>query len=185
MPTSESKIPNLPLNGQELKEVVISNADELIGSAHENALLALRGRMDADGVFGKTYTHPRVRITMALRFHFSNQHMPETKFEVGTGEKPHSDSEATHHVEAVTREIEIQNPNLERLAAGVAFKQIDVERPKPGELIGVVKETEIPVDKNDYPKPNAPVDTDTSDAAAASLGIPEERRIGKKKRGKP
>lgn len=182
MPTSDSKIPNLPLNGQELKEVVINSADELVAAAHESLMFALRGRMDNDAVFAKTYTHPRVRVSLALKFHFSNRHLPETEFQITTGEKPHETNDAAHFVEATDRELSIDNPNLERLAAGIPFTETSVERPAPGEIIGKLKTTEIPVSKEDYPKPDSSVDTDVTDREVSKLGIPAEKIIGKKKK---
>ncbi len=183
MPTTEQKLPNNPLNGEELKRIVIASADQLAANQHEELMFALRGRMDRDPVFSKQYAHPRVRVELTIKFHFSNRHVPETEIEIKGGEAPHTEEDASHYVGSVHREIDVANPNLERLAAGIPFTQSVVDKPKPGEIIGTLREVVIPVAAEDYPKPESVTDTDLSEQEIKKLEVPEAKVI-RRKRGK-
>ena len=68
MPTKDARIPNKPLSGSELKEVVLKHADELLAAAHENAMFALRKKLDADSILGPGYAFMRPKFRMKLDF---------------------------------------------------------------------------------------------------------------------
>ena len=78
--------------------------------------------------------------------------------------------------------VEIDNPNLTRLDAGLPFTEVEVKRAAPGEVFGKIETREIDVDGTGYPKPTPPVDTNTSEHVAAELGVTEANRLRPKER---
>jgi hypothetical protein len=183
MPTQDAKIPNNPLNGAELKAVCLKHVRELMAQTETALIAAIEERMSKDQLFAPSpYTHPRAQVKMNFEFVWSNKNLPVTKFTIRTGEQKEDASEV--FVSGVNRELSIESPNLERLAAGLPIDQIESVKPKPGEMFGSFKTTEVPVNPEDYPKPNPPKDEDTTEFVAADLKIPEAKRIrGKKQKG--
>lgn len=183
MPTQSEKIPNKPLNGQELKAVCLKHADELTQKAREKLATALADRIDRDSLFAATYAFPGVKIEASFRFHFRNRNLPKTEFSVAAAEGESVSSPAgTHFIEATNRELEIDNPNLTRLDAGLPFTEVEVKRAAPGEVFGKIETRELDVDGTGYPKPTPPVDTNTSEHVAAELGVKEANRLRPKER---
>lgn len=187
MPTSDQAVPNKPLTGAELKTVCLKHVRELIQKTETELIAAIEERMSKDQLFAVgPYTHPRAHVKINFEFVWSNKNLPATKFPVSVGEVAEPDATEAF-VSGVSREFSIESPNLERLAAGIPITQIESIKPKPGEMFGSFKQTEIPVNAEAYPKPNPPKDENTSEFVAADLKIPESKRIrGKKKtRGGP
>ena len=161
MPTADSKIPNNPLTGAELKAVCLKHVRELMQQTEAEFIAAIEYRMSKDQLIApRPNTHPRAKVSVAFRFQFSNKNLPKTEFTVSAGNSPEEDAE--QFVAGVNREIEIESPNLERLAAGLPINQVESVKPKPGEMFGSFKTTEIPVNAEEYPKPNPPEKTKTS-----------------------
>ena len=186
MPTQDARVPNNPLTGVELKAVCVKHVRELMQQTEAELVAAIEYRMSKDQLFAPSpYTHPRAKVSVAFKFQFSNKNLPKTEFTVEAGEYP--EVNADQFVAGVNREIEIESPNLERLAAGLPINQIESVKPKPGEMFGSFKTTEIPVNPEDYPKPNPPKDEDTTEFVAADLNIPEVKRIRRprKQKGAP
>ncbi len=189
MPTESQKVPNNPLTGAELKAVCLKHVRELMQQTEVELIAAVEERMSRDQLFSPApYTHPRARVEINFKFHWANKNLPQTEFKVQSGLEPTGPevfpiSEATESfVSGVHREFTIESPNLERLAAGLPINQVESVKPKPGEMFGSFKTTEIPVNPEDYPKPNPPKDEDITEFVAADLKIPEAKRIrGKKK----
>ena len=181
MPTQDARVPNNPLTGAELKAVCVKHVRELMQQTEAELVAAIEYRMSKDQLFAPSpYTHPRAKVSVAFKFQFSNKNLPKTEFTVEAGEYP--EVNADQFVAGVNREIEIESPNLERLAAGLPINQVESVKPKPGEMFGSFKTTEIPVNAEDYPKPNPPKDEDITEFIAEDLKIPEAKRIrGKKK----
>jgi hypothetical protein len=177
MPTQEQKIPNRPLNGQELKAVCLKNADDLVQRAREKLAQALGDRIERDSLFAPTYIFPGVKIECSFRFHFRNRNLPKTEagVVVTAGEGVNGVA-GSHFVDGVERSLEIDNPNLTRIDASLPFTEVEVKRAEPGEMFGKIETREIPV-SGSYPSPTPPVDTDTTEHAAAELGIAEPQRL--------
>lgn len=149
----------------------------------EAALVAaIEERMSKDQLFAPApYTHPRAQVKIHFEFVWSNKNLPATKFPVNVAVVPLEDVDGVF-VSGVNREFSIESPNLERLAAGIPITQVESVKPKPGEMFGSFKSTEIPANADDYPKPNPPKDEDVTEFVAADLKVPEHKRIrGKKK----
>ncbi len=188
MPTAEDKIPNNPLTGAELKAVCLRHVVDLIRETEADLIAAVEERMRRDQLFAPApYTHPRAQIKIKFEFIWSNRNLPQTKFSVGAGDPAHYADADDVFVSATNREIVIESPNLERLEAGIPFTQIESVKPKPGEMFGSFTEKQIPVNPEEYPKPNPPKDEDVTEFIAQDLGIPPAKRIrgNKKQRGGP
>jgi len=188
MPTTDSRIPNNPLTGAELKAVCVKHVRELMAQTETELIAAVEERMSRDQLFAPSpYTHPRVRVELEFRFHWSNKNLPATRFMVVTGQTDDQAANVTEFVSGTKREIEIQSPNLERLAAALPINQVESVKPKPGEMFGSFKTTEIPVNAEDYPKPNPPKDEDVTEFVADDLKVagPTRLRKAKKQRGGP
>lgn len=182
MPTTDQKIPNRPLNGQELKAVCMKNVDDLTQSARVRLAAAIADRIDRDSLFAPTYAFPGVKIEVSFKFHFRNRNLPKTELIASaTAGDPIEGTGGQHFVDATSRELEIDNPNLTRLEASIPFTEVEVKRAAPGEVFGKIETREISVDGTGYPKPTAPVDTDVSEHVAAAIGIPEANRLRPKK----
>lgn len=185
MPTSEQRVPNNPLTGAELKAVCLKHARDLMQQTEAQLISAIEGRMAKDQLFAPSpYTHPRARVKINFEFIWSNKNLPVTKMSIGVGDTADYPDADTVFVSGVNREVSIESPNLERLDTGLPIKQLESVKPKPGEMFGSFKETEIPVNAEDYPKPNPPTDEDTTEFVAADLKIPEAKRIRGKKNNK-
>lgn len=182
MPTQAEKIPNKPLNGQELKAVCLKNADDLVQKAREKLAAALSDRIDRDCLFAPTYAFPGVKVSVSFKFHFRNRNLPQTELDVVVidGEGVNG-SGGMHFVDGVDREIEIDNPNLTRIDAGLPFTETETKRAEPGEMFGKVETREIPIGGS-YPAPTPPADTDTSEHVASEIGVPEPQRLRAPKR---
>lgn len=185
MPTADQTIPNFPLNGAELKAVCLRHVRELMQQTEADLIAAIEDRMSRDVLFAPSpYTHPRAKVSLSFKFQFSNRNLPKTEFTVKAGPPPLADADNSF-ISGVNREVEIESPNLERLAAGIPFTKTESVKPKPGEVFPSVVTTEIPVNAADYPKPKPPVDENTTEFVAADLNVPEHKRIrgSKKRRG--
>jgi hypothetical protein len=177
VPTQAEKIPNRPLNGQELKAVCLKNADDLVQKAREKLAAAISDRIDRDSLFAATYCFPGVKVEVQFRFHFRNRNLPKTEFgAVAIAGEGTNGVGGEHFVEATDRMFEIDNPNLTRIDAGLPFTEVEVKRAEPGEIFGKMETKEIPI-SGTYPAPTPPVDEDRSEHVAAEIGIPEPQRM--------
>ena len=188
MPTQDSAIPNTPLTGAELKAVCLRHVRELMSQAEVELIAAIEDRMSRDQLFSAApYTHPRARVKVNFEFIWSNRNLPETKLSVGAGDPADYATADTVFISATKREIEIQSPNLERMAAGLPINQVESVKPKPGEMFGSFKTNAVPVNPEEYPKPNPPKDEDITEFVADDLKVtgPTRLRKVKKQRGGP
>jgi hypothetical protein len=188
MPTNEQRVPNNPLTGAELKAVCLKHVRELLMNTEIDLITAIEDRMAKDQLFApRPYTHPRCRVEIQFRFHWSNRNLPKTEFLVVAGQTDPQAEDVVEFISGTNREFSIESPNLERLAAGLPITQVESVKPKPGEMFGSFNTTEIPVNAEEYPKPKPPIDEDTTEFIAADLKIPEHKRIRspKKQRGGP
>jgi len=134
MPTQDSKIPNNPLTGSELKAVCVKHVRELMQQTEAELIAAVEERMSKDQLFSPSpYTHPRAQVKMTFEFVWSNKNLPVTKFPVNVAVAPLEEVDGIF-VSGVNREFSIESPNLERLAAGLPINQVESVKPKPGEM---------------------------------------------------
>ncbi len=168
MPLSNERVPNKPLTGAELKEYVLQ---------------MLRARMDADCVFGAGVAYPRVAFTISVKFHFTNPHQPKYELKLPVrpngaieGEPPLKDvqPEDEQVVTAFERSVEVDNPNLVRVHAGLPITVTAKIPAAPGEIFNRVEQREVKYDPEQYPKPDSPVDVDRTVETAKEWGLPAE-----------
>lgn len=185
MPTQSQQIPNSPLNGQELKTVTVSKVDAVMNEIREQVIDRLTNAMERSGVFVPTYAHPRVRFSLSVKFQWANQYLPKTEISVMAGEGvPSEIADAESQIVIGTEQTHtIENPNLERLDAGIPFTRTDVQKAKPGEVFAKVSQVEIPVDTADYANAprTQPVVEDTSAELATALKVPPANNLRKRK----
>lgn len=180
MPTSEQKIPNKPLSGEDVSALIRHEVREMVSKAAEDLEETLRAKLASDAVFGKTYSHPRVRIEIDLKFHFASIHMPPRTFQFASGQGPDpakiaEADESSHFVEGTRRELTVDNPNAARQRAEVPVTLVEIQKPDPGKMFGEIHEHKIPVTGS--PVELQPVDTDTTQQLAKEKRVPQDRRL--------
>lgn len=180
MPTSAQKIPNRPLDGEEVKTLTLMESVELIDEIGVSLQAALKTEMERNQLFTKQYGHPRVRIELTAKFHWSNINIPKKEIAVSAESSPAPKQEdANHYIAGIRREIEIDNPNLTRAHLGLPISVTEVKRPGPNEQFGTIEHIPVSINAADYPEPTPPRDTDISDSVAGEKKIPRDRRIGR------
>lgn len=165
MPLSSEQVPNNPLTGPELKELVI---------------LLLRRQLDNDCVFNPGVAYPRVAFSVSVAFHFSNPHFAKHEVNVRVpidgaveGLPPLKEIAAgeTHVVDAFRFDVSVENPNLTRVDAEMPIVIVKGARPKPGDMMGGVDRHEVRYEPGGFEKPVAPVEYDLSAATAEKWGV--------------
>lgn len=180
MATLKDKLPNRALNGAELLECAV---DEF------------RRMLMTDYAFNKGAAYRRVAFTLSATFHLGTPHeVHELKSRVKanaegtiTGEAPlpNNGEDDEQSVLGKERDVVLENGNLDRIHHGLPITQQRVEmqqRPTdkavlPGEPIDLVQQLNVVTDEFRYdpatfPPAAAPVDRDTSEAAAHKIGVP-------------
>lgn len=174
MPLSDTTLPNKPLNGQELKEIIVAK---------------FRDALDKDCMFLPTVTYARVAFTALVTVHTSHPAMRE--FEVRTrarpsadlpyeGEVPLKDPPPGAQLVALERTVDLENPNLERVHAGLPIKTVTRKGAgpaTPGDPFPAFETHEIRYDPHDYPPPPEPKDEDVSLREARKLGLMPNRVV--------
>lgn len=166
MPLSSETLPNKPLNGQELAEVIVKNVREAISR---------------DCMFLPTLAYGRVAFIWSLTVHTGNPVAP--KIEVWSRVRPEGAIEGApplagpvegEDVAGVEREVTIDNPNLERIHAGLPIKVTERRGIAPataGDPFPSMETRSIRYEPGDYPDLPPPVDRDTSEKEAKRLGV--------------
>lgn len=174
MPLSNDTLPQKPLNGQELKEIIVAK---------------FRDALDKDCMFLNTVTYARVAFTAMVTVHTSHPAMRE--FEVRTrtrpsadlgyeGEVPLKDPPPDAQLVALERTVDLENPNLERVHAGLPIKTVTRKGTgpaTPGDPFPAFETHEIRYDPHDYPPPPEPKDEDVSLREARRLGLMPDRAV--------
>jgi hypothetical protein len=194
MPLKSQTLPNRRLTGAELMTILEKRFHEMLAR---------------DYAFTPNVAYGRVAVNITLTMHIAgvtSEHVVRsyTKADgVVEGEPPLAEPvEEDAALIALTRDFKMDNPNLERVAAGlpIVFQQRapqappqDYTPPLPGEpppdaIIKPydVETVEVRYDPTQYPKPADPVDRDVSAEKARELGVPQHVRKGammKERRG--
>lgn len=171
MPLSNEAIPNSPLTGPELRDVV---------------LLYLRRQMENDWVFNAGTSYPRVAFSVTVEFHFVNPHFSKHELhvrapiegaiegapplkEIGPGD--------TQLVDAFRFDVSVENPNLTRVDAEMPIIITKGARPTPGGILGGVEKREVRYEPGGFEKPIAPVEYDLSAVTAEKWGVPDAELV--------
>lgn len=177
MPTQDQKVPNNPISGKELGELIIHHTKKLVDQSKGKLEAAIREKLERDPLFSAMYIHPNVRIKTSYQLIWSNRNLPKDV-------SPSVEVEASEvfFVDAVEQSLLVGNPNLTRLDAGLPITITRVERPGVDQNFGKIANVELPINRNEYPKPEPPEETDKSDELAERLGINDKRRLGKERK---
>jgi hypothetical protein len=169
MPLNEKEqIPNKPLTGSELADYIV---------------FRLRERVTNDHHFGAQISYRRVAFEITIRLHTDR---PTGAWEVHTftrpegavieGQPPLIEAPGDSEVLALDVAVDVENPNLARVAAGLPVQIVTRQPAKPGEIFPKVEHHEVRYDPTDYPPPTPPVVTDKSEQVAEEWGVKPRRR---------
>lgn len=161
MPLSTEKVPNNPLTGPELKTFVLS---------------LLERALSQEWVFNPGTSYPRVGVKIVAKFHFLSPSLPRTEIRVRPvppveGAPLHDIGEVESGVIALKIEKRVENPNLERVHAGIPIQVISKPTQAPGEMFPRVESHAVVYDKSEYPEPDPPKRTDISEETAKEWGV--------------
>jgi hypothetical protein len=195
MPLSTDRLPNLPLNGPELKRYIVQLlVDELEQrSVPDFAVIqmsaALQTAMDNDFMFKIGTAYPQVGFELSVRLHWSGEQCAfsiEPKFAVNNPlapkhevyvrcgvEPPLLNVEGTQAVEAFTMSGTVTNPNLVRIHYRLPIELVSKVHPKPGQLFGEFETEVLEYDPSTVPMSDPPKITDYSEEFEAAWGIHE------------
>jgi hypothetical protein len=171
MPLSTEAVPNRPLSGAELIEYVLS---------------VMRKRLESDCHFTRTIAYRQIAFDVTVHFHLGTpvgEHVVAVSGlnEEGTwkaGAPPLSPEPEEAEVVASEQHAEVNDPNLVRVHTGQPIVTVTKTPPKPGDILPKIERHETRYDPTNYPEPQAPVETDTSDKTA------ENWRVARKKRSR-
>jgi len=184
VPTRDQQLANTPLTGEELKKVVLAKAETLLKEIHDDVIDRLTAAMERTGQFTAHYSHPRARMIFSVKFQWGNVNMPKVEISTMAGEGVPAPLDVDSQIIIRTEQTHsIENPNLERLDAGIPFMRTDVQKAKPGEVFAKVTEVEIPVDPGDYANvPRTPAEiADTSAELATALKVSKDKHLPKRR----
>ena len=161
---SREPIPNRPLRGDEIAQGILD---------------ALAVRFKGDCHFQSSCTYRRVAYEVSVKVHLSP---PTLQHEVRTFTKPDGAIEGQpplvlaagepSEVVAFSQAVEIDNPNMFRVAASLPITELHREPAKPNEMFPPIIETEISYKREDYPEGPEVVEADTSARTAEDWGVP-------------
>lgn len=163
MPTSKEVVPNKPLAGHELKQIMLKDFDNMLSG---------------DGMFSAHIAYKRVAYEISIKLHVDNPLFPEHKNgrkskdparnaspEARTIEAPPlKNASDESQIAALKREREIDNPNGARLENGLPVNINLVNR-----QTGQVEEKSVTYDKEGV-TPSKVKDTDISKETAHDWG---------------
>lgn len=161
MPLSSERIPNKPLNGQELAQVIVDNVREVLAR---------------DCFFMKTVAYTRCAFSFTITVHGAGLLQPvEVKSQVRAvgaieGEVPLENADDDSQFAALQRDVAVESPNLTRIHHGmpitttVRVPPATVENPFPS-----FQERKIEYAPGDYPPLPEPIDKDVTEREAERL----------------
>jgi hypothetical protein len=159
---SSEKQPNNPLTGPETLQWTLKLIED-----------ALR----KEWVFNPGTSYPRVGVEIGLKFHFLSASMPkiEPKVRISAPLEPAPltgvDPLDNQGVIAVKIEKTVENPNLERVHAGMPITVTAKKGAAPGQMFPTVEHHQVIYDKTDYPEPDPPKITDISKETASAWNV--------------
>ncbi len=162
MPLSSEKVENKPLNGSEIKD--------LIGHL-------IRKALDAEWAFSPGAAYPRIGFECTLKFHFLSPSMPKVtpiiRIEAPLEPAPLRDvpEGSDQGVLALKIEHMVENPNLERVHAGIPISVTTKTGTMPGQMFPKVEHHEVTYDPKDYPPVDEPKQADISAETAKEWGV--------------
>lgn len=156
MPLSTERVPNTPLSGVELQELILKRIEEVLSR---------------DGLFSPYVAFGRVGWEATVRLHLDNptyrEHLATIQSHQGQGSSvPLSGASEESSVVAFKVEDSVESPNLARAAAGMP---ISVVTRQGGELV----RREIQYDPDELPEIAAPTVTDLTAETRKEWKLPE------------
>lgn len=163
MPMSDQKIPNKPLNGKELAQVIEQHVHDMLAK---------------DCMFLPTLAYGRCAFTVMLKVHVGDLVNPKVvartyarKQDAVEGDVPLVDQPADGEFIAKERKVKVANPNLTRIHAGIPIRSQLRTPPKDGSPFGGVENVEQTYAPGDYEPLDPPEETDVSEREAKALGV--------------
>jgi hypothetical protein len=164
MPLSNETVPNRPLSGKELVELVLQDVREV---------------MERDGRFSVYAAYGRVAYTVRVDFHLANPLSPTHQVNARAkmrpevpqveGTPPLTDPGEDSARVTLERDRTIDSPNANRIASGLPVTITSHEEGKIVERVITYGKDDLPPDK----APPAPVDRDLSPAAPPLRNVTE------------
>lgn len=159
---SSEKVENKPLNGGEVIELVLHVIEK-----------ALR----AEWAFSPGAAYPRIGFDATLRFHFLSPSMPAVnpiiRIEAPLEPAPLRDvpEGSDEGVLALKIEHTVENPNLERVHAGIPITVTTKTGTMPGQMFPKIEHHAVTYDPKDYPPVDEPKQTDISAETAKEWNV--------------
>lgn len=162
MPLSSEKVINAPLTGPEVKDLICH---------------LVRKALDNEWAFSPGTAYPRIGFEATLKFHFVSPSMPAVnpiiRIEAPLETAPLRDvpEGSDEGVLALRIEHTVENPNLERVHAGIPISVTTKTGAAPGQMFPTVEHHKVTYDPNDYPPVDPPKQTDVSAETAAEWNV--------------
>ena len=166
MPMSTERVPNDPLTGPECIEFCCH---------------LLRKALQNEWAFKQGSSYPRIGIELTAKFHFLSVSMPKVnpifRVEAPAEQPPLKDipEGAAEGVLGLKIEKIVENPNLERVHAGLPITVMTKQGAMPGKMFPTVERHEVVYDPKDYPSVDPPTITDITAETASewNVALPE------------
>lgn len=162
MPLSSEKIENRPLTGPEVKDY----------TCH-----LIRKALDAEWAFNQGSSYPRIGIEITLKYHFLSASMPKVnpviRLEPPMEAAPLKGlpENANEGVLAVKIEKTVENPNLERVHAGMPITVTSKTGAMPGQMFPRIETHQVTYDPTEYPDAEPPTITDMTEETAKEWDV--------------
>jgi hypothetical protein len=162
VPLSSERVENKPLTGPEIKDLC----------AH-----LLRKALDAEWAFHPGTSYPRVGLELTAKFHFLSVSMPKVeprvRIEAPLESAPLRDVPEGSDEGVIALKIEktVENPNLERVHAGIPITVTSKTGAAPGQMFPRVEHHQVTYDPSEYPVPEPPTQTDLSAETAKEWNV--------------
>lgn len=162
MGLSTEKIENKPISGPEAATLVLHLIEKVLR---------------AEWAFNPGAAYPRLGFECTLKFHFLSPSMPKVepriRIEAPLEPVPLQDipEGADQGVLALKIEHTVENPNLERVHAGIPISVTTKTGAAPGQMFPKVEHHEVTYDPADYPPVDPPKQTDISAEVAAEWNV--------------
>ena len=159
---STEKTPNNPLTGPETATLILHLIEK-----------ALR----AEWCFSPGASYPRVGFEATIKMHFQSNSMPRIepriRIEAPLEAAPLRDlpEGSDEGVLALKIEHTVENPNLERVHAGIPISVTTKTGAMPGQMFPKVEHHQVTYDPKDYPPVDPPKQTDISAETAKEWGV--------------
>ena len=166
MPLSTEQIPNRCLNGEEWKQELVRQ---------------FKAALDNDCLFSKQISYRRCAATITAKIQLvdpiASEHEVRVWNRAGSKvEDPPVEFEEEEAVVGFERKVEVDNPNLVRVVAGMPIEVIEKLPPKPGDIFPSFETRQIHYSKEDYPEPKPAVQTDTSEKVKAEFASQRKKK---------